>query len=136
MVLSHNDPNPSNLVFDGERVLLLDWDSAGANDPLSDLAAVALFLRMDDAACAQLIAAHDQAQVDRVLPRRFLYLRRLLAALCGTLFLGVARAGGHRGSYDGARLEAPRLGAGNARTPVGQWMFGQGLLRASVGERT
>jgi aminoglycoside phosphotransferase (APT) family kinase protein len=58
-VLSHNDPNPSNLVHDGARLLLLDWDTAGANHPFHDLAAVAVFLRMDDATCAQLIAAHD-----------------------------------------------------------------------------
>jgi thiamine kinase-like enzyme len=44
VVLSHNDVNPTNLIYDGEHLLMLDWDTAGPNDPFYDLAAVALFL--------------------------------------------------------------------------------------------
>lgn len=140
-VLSHNDVNPTNLVYDGERVLFLDWDAAGTNDPLYDLAAIAMFLRMDNATCAQLIAAHDQAPV-AALPARFLYLRRLVAALCGSMFLHIARTGGHAGANDHETLEfAPtldefhermRAGVISARAPDGQWQFGQALLRASA----
>jgi len=137
-VLSHNDVNPSNVAFDGARLLFLDWDSAGANDPLYDLATVAVFLRLDDATSAQLIAAHDQAPVAAQLPARFSYLRRLIAALCGSLFLGVARAGGHPGArgdetFDLApTLAAVHAGAINARTPEGQWQYGQALLKMSA----
>lgn len=141
-VLSHNDVNPSNLVYDGERVLFLDWDTAGANDPFYDLATVAVFLRMDDATSAQLIAAHDQAPVAAQLPPRFIYLRRMVAALCGSLFLHVARAGGHAGARGDETFDlAPtlgdvhggmRAGAISARTPDGQWQFGQALLKASA----
>ncbi len=141
-VLSHNDANPSNLVYDGERTLLLDWDTAGANDPFYDLATVAVFLDLDDATSAQLIAVHDQAQVIAQLPARFRYLRGLVAALCGSLFLHVARAGGHPGARGHETLElAPtladiyggmRTGELNVRTPEGQWQFGQALLKASA----
>lgn len=134
--------NPTNLIYDGERLLLLDWDAAGPNDPFYDLAAVAVFLRMDDATCAQLIALHDQAPVVAQLPARFLYLRRLVAALCGSLFLRVARTGGHAGArsdeaFDlaptlGDVYERMRSGAINARTHDGQWQFGQALLKMSV----
>src|SRR5262249_16405194 len=48
LVVSHNDVNPTNLAYDGERLLLLDWDMASANDPLFDLATISVFLRMDD----------------------------------------------------------------------------------------
>lgn len=105
-VLSHNDPNPSNLVYDGSRVLLLDWDTAGANDPFHDLAAVAVFLRMDDVTCAQLIAAHDEAPVARSLPACFVYLRRGIAALCGAMFLHIARASGHAGARGDENVRA------------------------------
>lgn len=141
-VLSHNDVNPSNLVYDGDRVLFLDWDTAGANDPLYDLAAVAVFLRLDDATSATLIAAHDQAPVAAPLPARFDYLRRLVAALCGTLFLHVARASGHAGASGPETVDlVPTLadvyggmrgGAIDPRTPDGQWQFGQALLKASA----
>ena len=38
LVSSHNDPNPRNVLFDGERVLLVDWELAFRNDPLVDVA--------------------------------------------------------------------------------------------------
>lgn len=40
-VSSHNDLVPSNVLFDGERLWLIDWESAYRNDPLVD-AAIAL----------------------------------------------------------------------------------------------
>jgi Phosphotransferase enzyme family len=89
LVTSHNDTNPSNLVFDGERLLLLDWDMAGPNDPFYDLAAVAMFLRMDDPTASALIAAYDAA-TPAALPDGFVYARRLVAALCATIFLHLA----------------------------------------------
>lgn len=38
LVSSHNDPNPRNTLFDGERLWLVDWELASPNDPLVDLA--------------------------------------------------------------------------------------------------
>lgn len=38
LVSSHNDPNPRNILFDGERLWLIDWELASRNDPLVDLA--------------------------------------------------------------------------------------------------
>jgi aminoglycoside phosphotransferase (APT) family kinase protein len=38
LVSCHNDPNPRNILFDGERVWLIDWEMAFRNDPLMDLA--------------------------------------------------------------------------------------------------
>jgi hypothetical protein len=38
LVSSHNDPNPRNIIFDGERLWLIDWELAFRNDPLVDLA--------------------------------------------------------------------------------------------------
>ncbi|HYD04770.1 MAG TPA: phosphotransferase [Reyranella sp.] len=37
-VSCHNDSLPSNLLFDGERLWLVDWESAYPNDPLVDIA--------------------------------------------------------------------------------------------------
>jgi hypothetical protein len=134
--LSHNDVNPSNLVFDGERLLLLDWDVAGPNDPYYDPATAALFLRMDDAACLRLLSAHDGVEVN-VLPPRFVYCRSLVGALCGAMFLKLARAAGHAG--DPAAEAMPlidvymklRTGALSPATPEGSWTFGLALLRAA-----
>jgi Phosphotransferase enzyme family len=40
LVSSHNDPVPSNILFDGKRLWLIDWESAYRNDPLVDVAIV------------------------------------------------------------------------------------------------
>ena len=46
LVLCHNDVNPTNLIFDGERVLLLDWDTAAPHSTTYDLAAASVLLRI------------------------------------------------------------------------------------------
>jgi thiamine kinase-like enzyme len=40
LVSSHNDSIPSNILFDGDRLWLIDWESAYRNDPLVDVAIV------------------------------------------------------------------------------------------------
>jgi thiamine kinase-like enzyme len=37
-VSSHNDVLPRNILFDGNRLWLIDWEGAYRNDPLVDLA--------------------------------------------------------------------------------------------------
>jgi hypothetical protein len=37
-VASHNDPNPRNWLFDGQRLWLVDWETAFRNEPLVDVA--------------------------------------------------------------------------------------------------
>jgi Phosphotransferase enzyme family len=140
-VLSHNDVNPTNLVYDGESLLLLDWETAGPNDPFYDLAAISVFLRMDDRTCGKLLAAHDGEAVCG-LPARFTYDRRLAAVLCGAMLLCLARQGGHAGATGEETLDStPSLGefykrlmsgALSLASSEGQWWFGlapSGLLR-------
>ena len=139
-VLSHNDVNPTNLVFDGEHLLLLDWNTAGPNDPLYDLAVIAMFLRMDDTTCARLVAAHDDAAITE-LPAGFLYLRRVAAIMCGVMFLQLARQAGHTGAAGGETLDATpgldvfyqrmRAGELNPATADGRWAFGLALVKTS-----
>lgn len=99
IVLSHNDVNPTNLVFDGEHLLLLDWETAAPNEAFYDLAAVSMLLRMDVPTCLQLLAAHDGV-ASEVLPARFAYDRRLIATLIGCALLNLARQVGHPGDRD------------------------------------
>ena len=41
LVFGHNDLLPANLIDDGSRLWLIDWDYAGFNSPLFDLANLA-----------------------------------------------------------------------------------------------
>ena len=141
IVLSHNDVNPTNLVFDGERLLMLDWDTAGPNEPFYDLAAISVFLRMDDTTCLRFLSAYDGDEAS-ALPPRFAYDRRMAGVLAGNAFLYLARRGGHSGATGGETLDAaPTLGEFYQRmrtgelsiaTPEGQWQFGLALIKAGV----
>lgn len=139
-VLSHNDCNPSNLIYDGERLVLLDWDTAGPNDPYYDLATIALFLRMDEPACRALLALYDGAD-ETSLPARFRYDRRLVAVLCGTLFLHLARRSGSGGGSEpieavpalGEVYQRLRAGVLDLGSGEGRWQLGLALVKESVG---
>ncbi len=140
LVMSHNDVNPSNLVFDGVRIMLLDWQAAAPNSPLYDLATVAMFFRMDDAACLELIAAHNDAPLG-ALPEQFRYYRRCAAILSGTAALLGPLSRGHV-ARDVTIDETPALaelyqqmrdGTFDLRSASGQWSFGLALVKEGVG---
>lgn len=139
-VLSHNDVNPSNIVYDRERLLLLDWDAAAPNDRYYDLATAALFFRMDAADCEQLFVAYGE-RAGTALPAGFLYNRRLVAVFAGLTFLNLARQLGHDGeaSSDVERALSlaecygqMREGSLNIASASGQWSFGLALVKAGV----
>ena len=139
-VLSHNDVNPGNLVYDEERILLVDWDAAGRNDPYYDLAAIALFYRMDNETCRQLLAAHDGEPVAEI-PPVFAYLRRLIAVLCAVMGMQLSNGGDAVQSGEIETLESTlslgefyqKLRAGEVRldSPDGVRNFGLALIKES-----
>jgi aminoglycoside phosphotransferase (APT) family kinase protein len=141
LVLSHNDVNPTNLVYDGESLLLLDWDTAGANEPFYDLAAISVFARMDESTCRALLEVYDGAPVPS-LPARFAYCRREVAVLCGAMLLNLARQSGHAGATGAETLDSVpsladfyqriRAGSLSVATGEGQWWFGLALMRESA----
>ena len=145
LVLSHNDVHPKNLVHDGERLYLMDWDAAGPNDPYYDLATIAVFLGMDAPACRKLLSAYEDAPLDTPLPARFVHDRRLIAALCGVGFLQFGyrsgyTAGAHAASGQtvesaptlGEFYQRMRAGTWSLATGEGCWAFGLALVRECV----
>ena len=96
LVSSHNDPNPRNLIFDGRRLWLIDWELAACNDPLFDLAIVTF----------ELAATEDLAKVLCVAagrtPSRSFLARLAVTRLLARLF------------YGGIALEALAAGPGAA----------------------
>jgi aminoglycoside phosphotransferase (APT) family kinase protein len=98
--LSHNDVNPGNLVYDEAKLLLVDWDAAGRNDPYYDLAAIAVFHRMDDETCRRLLSAHDGELVTEI-PPVFAYTRRLIAVLAPVVGMGMQVSAGRAAAHSG-----------------------------------
>lgn len=86
-VACHNDPNQGNLLFDGERLWLVDWETAGANDPVVDLASLAEHLAPTDELRDALLRAALGREPDEVDQARLVVGRQLGRALAGLLLL-------------------------------------------------
>lgn len=83
LVSCHNDPNPRNILFDGERVWLVDWELATRNDRLVDVA----ILTTDLAETPELEDALLEATFG-VAPNRQLRARLSVTRLLTRLFYG------------------------------------------------
>lgn len=87
----HNDLLPGNLIDDGARIWLIDWDYAGYGSPLFDLAGLAANCRFEPADERFLLEAYFERPVTDELWRRFAawkcasYLRESLWSLVSEL---------------------------------------------------
>ncbi|WP_428539109.1 phosphotransferase [Rhodopila sp.] len=100
-VSSHNDLVPRNILFDGERLWLIDWESAYRNDPAVD-AAIMLdnFAASPELECVLLQAWLGRAPDDALRAR--LVLVRTLTRLyyAGVLLSAAAAASGAAADAD------------------------------------
>lgn len=104
LVASHNDLNPRNILFDGQRLWLVDWESAFQADRYVDIACIAnLFAQTDTEEDLLLRTYHGQAGE---IARARLYLMRQVNHLFYAVGLSnsVAEAGAPIGSLDGPGL--------------------------------
>jgi hypothetical protein len=86
-VSAHNDINPRNVLFDGERLWLVDWELAFSNDPLADVANVANnFTDVPDADTLVLQGWLGKAPDDET-RQRLTLMRDLHRLFCGCLML-------------------------------------------------
>lgn len=79
-VSTHNDISPRNLLFDGARLWLVDWELAWLSDPLVDLAIASTELATGGALERELLAASFGQEPDAPLLAR-LAVTRLLTRL-------------------------------------------------------
>ncbi len=77
LAFCHNDLLAANWLDDGARLWLIDWDYAGFNTPLFDLANFAANLDLPPAAALALLATYDGADPD---PARIATFQSLIAA--------------------------------------------------------
>jgi thiamine kinase-like enzyme len=71
LVFGHNDLVPGNLVDDGMRLWLVDWEYAGYNSPLFDLAGLASNSGLGEAAASELLALYFERAPDAALGLAF-----------------------------------------------------------------
>ncbi len=78
LVSSHNDPHPGNILFDGERLWLIDWETAYRNDPLVDVAIFTLYLAASPELEGVLLRSWLGRAPDRALRARLVLMRQLV----------------------------------------------------------
>lgn len=91
-VSSHNDPNAHNWLFDGERLWLIDWETAYRNDPMVDVAILADNFAeapehkqaLTNAWLGRPASADEAVRIEQVTLLTRLYYAGLLFALSGT----------------------------------------------------
>ncbi len=71
LVFGHNDLLAANIIDDGHRLWLVDWDYAGFNSPLFDLGGLASNNGLDEVQERDLLAAYFQAEPQDRLWRRY-----------------------------------------------------------------
>lgn len=87
LVLSHGDLNPTNILWDGTRVWLVDWDGAGMCHPYMDLATLANFLGLPDTPALGLLAMQEQVPVKMDQQITFKACRDLARIAYGSVFM-------------------------------------------------
>jgi aminoglycoside phosphotransferase (APT) family kinase protein len=90
LVSSHNDLNPGNLVYDGTRLWLVDWDAAFLADRYVDLATLANWFTRDEAGETALLATYFGRGPQPEERARFDLMRLVNHLFSGVIFLNTA----------------------------------------------
>ncbi len=94
LVASHNDLKPQNIRFDGDRIWLVDWESAFLNDEYVDLAIAANFFLQDEAQEEAYLRAYFGEPAGDYRRSRFFLMRQVLSVFyTALLLLEASRAG-------------------------------------------
>ena len=94
LVASHNDLKPDNILFDGNRVWLVDWESAFLNDRYLDLSVIANFVVMDDNDETEYLKRYFGDDFTEYRQARFFLMRQLLHMIYFAFFMSLSTAGG------------------------------------------
>ena len=92
-VSCHNDLKPENVLFDGNKVWLVDWEAAFLNDRYSDLAIVANFVVKNDEDEADYLEGYFDMEVSDYHHARFFLMRQIMHMSYFTLFMLLGSAG-------------------------------------------
>lgn len=93
IVSCHSDLKPENVLFDGERVWLVDWQAGFLNDRYFDLGIVANFTVTDEVGERNYLEAYFERPPDEYECARFYLMRQVLHMFYATVFLMLGCAG-------------------------------------------
>jgi aminoglycoside phosphotransferase (APT) family kinase protein len=141
MVSSHNDLNPSNLLFDGKKIWVIDWESAFQADRYIDLAIIAKnFVRTQEQEELYLKTYFGKA-ASEYQQARFFLMQQVTSIFYAMMLMQVAAASLPAGAEHTAEMDTPtlsdfhaRLGSGEVSLASyeGQIMYGKVMLNEAL----
>lgn len=93
LVSSHNDLKPANMVFDGHRLWLIDWEAAFLNDRYNDLAVMANFVAASDADEECYLRAYFGEDTGEYRAARFYLMRQLVHMFYAIVYTNIGSSG-------------------------------------------
>lgn len=85
LVSCHNDVKRDNIIFDGSRPWLVDWEAARLNDRYLDLASIANFTVKNEQDETELLTRYFGETFDEYKQARFFLMSQIAHMLCFTL---------------------------------------------------
>ena len=140
-VSSHNDLNPNNMVFDGKKIWIIDWDAAFRNDRYVDLAITANFFAAADQEEHIMLETYFGEDLKEYNKARFFIMRQICRIVYAMLMFRLANASAGSGAIhdpemEGATLTAIRKqladGELNLAEYKGQLLFGKAMLNEAL----
>jgi hypothetical protein len=140
-VSSHNDLNPNNMVFDGAKIWIIDWDAAFRNDRYVDLAITANFFAVADQKEHIMLKTYFGDDLEEYHKARFFIMRQICRIVYAMLMFRLANASGgseaiHDQDMQEATLTAIRKqlahGELNLAEYKGQLLFGKAMLNEAL----
>jgi aminoglycoside phosphotransferase (APT) family kinase protein len=86
-VSAHNDPNQFNVLYDGERLWLIDWETASRNDPFLDIATMGTYLAPSPELRTVLLRAELGREPSEVDVARYTVMSLLVRLFAGSILL-------------------------------------------------
>jgi hypothetical protein len=140
-VFSHNDLNPSNILCDGKRIWIIDWDTAFVNDRYVDLAAAANFFVHTAEGENLYLDTYFGTTLDDYKRARFFIMRQVCRIIYAMLMFHLASQSKPAGYEHDQTMEGiamaevgPMIGAGkiSLASYEGQFLFGKAMLNAAL----
>lgn len=85
LVSCHNDVKRDNIIFDGVRPWLVDWEAARLNDRYVDLAAIANFVVKNDKDETDFLKRYFEETFNEYKQARFFLMKQIVHMFCFTL---------------------------------------------------
>jgi len=140
-VPSHNDLNPNNMICDGKRIWVVDWDAAFLNDRYVDLAISANFFVRNEQQENTLLSTYFGDSLNPYNSARFFIMRQITRLIYAILMFKLASSSAPIGAIDDPDLQTAnmrkigeQLGAGTLSLSSyrGQLLYGKALLNEAL----